>query len=111
MRRVGAKGGVVNCPICFDKGLAVLEWTDAPPDFGVCLCDAGQAMRRTENEGRAVTPLWRVWCALHQVDPSRVSMLEDVFTADELTAVGLRKAPANISREAALLAAGRKAKK
>lgn len=104
----------MTCDHCVN-GLRPLEWTDATPgdpvDVAVCLCDAGQEYRRATNEGRRTVPLWRVWCAVHQVDPSRVFLLEDVYSGAELEAAGLRKAPVSLSREAALLAAGRKVKR
>lgn len=100
----------MSCENCGDKGVTVLNWTDAPPDFAVCLCSTGLDMRATANEGKATVPLWRVWCAVHQVDPSRVLMLEAVHTPDELAALGfVQSAP--VDHQAALLAAGRKAKR
>jgi hypothetical protein len=103
----------MTCDHCVN-GLRPLEWTDAkpgdPPEFAVCLCDAGQAYRRGVNNGRSAMPLWRVWCAQHRVDPSRVRLMEDVWTAEELAAVGLRNGPAPMSRAAALLAAGERRK-
>lgn len=101
----------MTCDHCVN-GLRPLEWTDARPgdpiDVAVCLCDAGQAYRRAENEGHATVPLWRVWCAVHQVDPSRVFMLEQIYSRDELAAVGLVASAAPASREAALLARGKR---
>lgn len=99
----------MTCDHCVN-GLRPMEWTDARPgdpvDVAVCLCEAGQVYRRAENEGHKTVPLWRVWCAAHQVDPSRVFMLEDIYTADELRAVGLLPAVVEAkTREAAILAA------
>lgn len=78
--------------------------------FAVCLCDKGRTMRNATNNKHSVAPLWRVWCAKYQVDPSRVVMVEDVCTAKELAAAGFQKA-APIDREAALQAAGKKSKR
>lgn len=100
----------MTCDHCIN-GLRPIEWKDAKPgapwDFAVCLCESGQAYRRSENEGRKTVPLWRVWCARHQVDPSRVFMAEEVWSADELRAVGLIAASQQ-SRADALLAKGRR---
>jgi hypothetical protein len=100
----------MTCDHCV-YGLLIQEWTDAPHDFAVCLCDAGQVYRRDTNEGHRTVPLWRVWCAVHQVDPSRVFLLEEIYTGEELTAAGLTKPPVSLSREAALLAKGLKVKR
>lgn len=103
----------MSCEHCVN-GLRPLEWTDAKPgdlpDFAVCLCPAGQAYRRGENEGRRTVALWRVWCAVHQVDPSRVRLIEDIWSAEELAAAGLTMlaAAGPASRAAALLAKGRR---
>ncbi len=95
----------MTCPVCVN-GLLVQEWTNAPADYAVCLCEAGQVYRRATNEGRDTVPLWRVWCAVHQVDPSRVFLLEQVYSAEELASVGLGASTDPVSREAALLAKG-----
>lgn len=104
----------MTCEHCVN-GLRPLEWTDAkagdPVDIAVCLCEAGQAYRLGQNCGRRTVALWRVWCAAHQVDPSRVFMLEQVYSAAELAAVGLRTRDSGVaSRESALLAKGRRSK-
>jgi hypothetical protein len=79
--------------------------------YAVCICDAGQRQRENTNEGRKVIPQWRFWCAKHDVDPSRVSMVEDVYSAEELAAAGFPSIVA-VSQDihTALLAAGKKAK-
>lgn len=101
----------MSCDVCAD-GWVVVEWTDAPHDFAVCLCPAGEAWRVAMNHGTPTVPRWRVWCAQWQVDPARVFMVEDVWTAEELAAVGLGVEPvAPITREAALLAASKRAKR
>ena len=97
----------MSCDVCID-GFVVVEWTNAPPDFAVCLCATGQAWRRADNNGRQTVPAWRVWCAQWQVDPAKVFMVEDVYNPQELAAVGLVKPKADVSRESALLAAGRR---
>lgn len=105
------------CAVCEDRGLVPFVATDNPtPDakvtaadllFALCLCRAGGALRFTQNERRRTVPLWRVWCAREQVDPSRVCRLEDVYSAEELASVGFQKATP-IDRSSALLNAGRK---
>lgn len=97
----------MTCPVCID-GLLIVEWTDAPHDFAVCLCAAGQEWRCTTNNGHTVPAQWRVWCAKHGIDPKRMFMAEQVWTRDELAAVGLVAEAAQIDRAAALLAAGRR---
>lgn len=107
----------VTCPLCDGRGLyPFVEPSNPKPDsaitfadlwFAVCLCDAGQTYRLDMNCGRQVAPLWRVWCAIHQVDPNRVFLLEDVFTAEQIAAAGYVASRQKPSREAALLAAGR----
>lgn len=101
----------MTCDHCVN-GLRPIEWSDAKPgepvDFAVCLCEHGQAYRRDTNEGHQTVPLWRVWCAIHQVDPSRVFLMEQVWTARELAAVGLGQAASPPARESVLLARGRK---
>lgn len=97
----------MTCPVCID-GLLIQEWTDAPHDFAVCLCEAGQAWRLAENEGRATVPQWRLWCARHGIDPARMFLVEDIYSREELAAVGLVVGGAAVSRESALRAAGKR---
>jgi hypothetical protein len=99
----------VTCEHCVN-GLRPLEWTD-PLEVAVCLCQAGQAYRQATNNGHAAVPLWQVWCAQHQVEPERVRLMEQVWSAEELTAAGLRPAAAPANRAAALLAAGQRGKR
>lgn len=109
------------CPICDGTGLYPFVDAENPKPnaaivaadlyFAVCLCEAGQSFRAADNNGRRTAPLWQLWCAHHRVDPSRVFLLEEVLSAVELTALGFRRAPTSISRESALLAAGRKVKR
>lgn len=98
------------CDVCEGKGLVVLNWSDAPQDYAICLCSVGMQMRVTRNAGRETGyALWQVWAAREQVDPSRIVKLEDVATAEEMAALGLSK-PADVGgmdREARLLAAGK----
>lgn len=98
-----------TCGVCQDKGIVKVNWEDAPSDFAVCLCSAGLSMRVDRNATAPVAPLWWVWCAREQVDRSRVFMLEDVLTPEELTAAGLGPLwePSPESREEALLRAGK----
>ena len=100
----------MNCAHCGGLGLAIQEWTDAESDYAVCVCEAGQAFRLADNNGRSVVPQWRLWCARWDVDPARVFMLEDIYTAQELAAAGLSRPVAGGGRESALLAAARRRK-
>jgi hypothetical protein len=75
--------------------------------FAICLCDAGRALRWDRNGKARTVPLWRVWCAREQIDPSRVTLVEQVFTTGELEAAGLSPAAVpKADRRAALLAQG-----
>lgn len=102
----------MSCATCGDKGMVTLNWSDAPPDYAVCLCPIGLGMRAERNNGKAVAPLWLVWASLHQVQPSRIYLLEEALTPDELRAAAFT-APTQTpdTREAALLAAGRRGKR
>ena len=98
----------MSCTTCEDKGLVAVPWTDAPDDYAVCLCPIGRGLRTTKNYKSAVAPLWEVWAAREQVDPSRVRMLETLLSEDELKARGFSLGvPSRVDREAALLAAGK----
>lgn len=110
------------CEACQGAGLVPWVSKDNPKPnadisvkdmhYAVCLCEVGRTFRVATNNGRKVAPLWRVWCAREQVDPSRVFMLEDVYSAEELAAWGFQKAtPLQVDREAALQAAGKKVKR
>lgn len=101
----------MNCGVCGDRGLVKLNWADAEPDFGVCLCLEGLRMRVDRNNGNAVAPLWMLWCAREQVDPSRIFLLEEVLTPAELADKGLAKQAEIETREAALLRIGKRSKR
>jgi hypothetical protein len=108
----------VSCAICEGTGIwPYVDTANPKPDseitaddllFAVCLCVAGRALRHRENCGRKVVPLWRVWCARHQVSTERVRRLEDVVTPEQLQEAGFSEPVLSMpSREAALLAAGK----
>ena len=103
----------MNCGVCGDKGLVKLNWSDADPDFGVCLCEEGLRLRVDRNNGKTVAPMWMVWCAREQIAPSRMFLLEEVLTPSELTEKGLSRplGPSVVTREAALLGVGKKSTK
>ena len=91
--------------------MLVLDWADALADYGVCLCPAAAWFRRKTNNGKPLTCAgWQVWAARYQVEPSRVYLLEQVYSKEELAAAGLAVGPA-ADREAQLIAAGRKGKR
>ncbi len=99
----------MTCQVCGGLGMLIQPWTDADPDYAICLCPASMWYRSDENAGRKTGYYgWQVWCAREQVDPARVFKLEDIYSAKELAAVGLSVRPVNFSREAALLAAGKR---
>jgi hypothetical protein len=100
----------MNCEVCSDKGIVRVNWADAPDDYAVCLCEEGLRLRVDRNHGKTVSTLWMVWCAREQIDPSRMFLIEEVLTPDELTERELRKPPVSMNREAALLAAGKQGK-
>ena len=106
------------CESCEDTGLVPFVYEGDPdpvtPEdlrFALCLCDAGQSLRRSTNNGRPVPALWEVWAAMHQVPPSRIVRVEDVFSGEELAAAGFGQPVATIDREARLLAASRRRQK
>ena len=97
---------MTDCESCAGKGLIRLNWADADDEYALCLCPAGQAWRKSENNGKATNAAWHVWCAREQVNPECVWCIEDVLTAEELAQRGFGKAVAAAeSREAALLKA------
>lgn len=101
----------MNCQSCADIGMIRVPWTDAPDDFAICLCAAGQSMRDDTNANkRTGYALWQVWAYRQQIDPSRVFLIEEVLTPSELAERGFQAAvlPAVAQdRQTALLAAGR----
>jgi hypothetical protein len=99
----------VTCGVCQGKGLVRVNWADAAEDYAVCLCAHGLALRVNRNyTAHQVAALWQLWGAREGIDPSRILMLEDVLTADELTARGLAAGvEPRQDREAALLASGK----
>jgi hypothetical protein len=94
----------------FDSRVSVEEATMGDLGFAVCLCPSGQALRVSVNAKRRVAPQWVLWAARHSVDPSRVALLENVFSAEDVAAAGFSRPVAQMNREAALLAASRKGK-
>lgn len=98
----------MNCQSCADVGMIRVPWSNAPDDFAICLCDAGREMRNETNVKDTGYALWQVWAAKEQVDPSRVYCLEEILTPQEITERGFTMQPVQATREAALLAAGRR---
>ena len=97
----------MSCHHCGGYGIAIQEWTDADPDFAICVCPASLWFRARAGEQAYG---WQVWCSVHQVEPSRVFKLEELYTPQELATAGLVMPKQDMSREAALLAAGRRRK-
>jgi hypothetical protein len=105
------------CASCEDRGIVPFVPLAGPPDdavtaddlhFAICLCDAGKDLQWDKNEKARTVPRWRVWAAREQIQPSRVCLVEDAFTAADLIAAGLVAERRSEDRSAALLAAGRK---
>ena len=99
---------MTGCSSCADKGLIRLNWADASEEYALCLCAAGQAWRKSENNGKSTNPYWHIWCAERGIDHAKVWCIEDVLTAAELAERGFSKAVAVAeSRETALLRASK----
>jgi hypothetical protein len=100
----------VSCEVCSDRGILIVDWpAEGEPQYALCLCPAAGWYRRNTNAGKTVAYGWQVWCAVNQVPPDRVAKLEELYSAEELAAVGLGVAGAPAEdREAALLKAARK---
>jgi hypothetical protein len=100
----------LTCDVCSDRGILIVDWpAEGEPQYALCLCPAAAWYRRNTNAGKTVAYGWQVWCAVNQVAPERVARLEELYSAEELAAVGLGETgvlPAD--REAVLLKAARK---
>jgi len=103
----------MTCPSCADHGVFKVCYHEGDPtDYALCLCRAGEQMRCAKNNGKPCTPHWQIWAHVHGIDPERVMPMEDLLTPDELAARGFTTPTTDdLSREAALLAAGRAAKR
>lgn len=100
----------MTCAVCNNHGIVKLNWSDAPEEYALCLCASGLALRRQEKPEDTWFP-WQVWAAKSGVEPSKVFLLEEVLTPEELRERGLSlpsAAPAAVDREAALLAIGKR---
>lgn len=110
----------MTCESCGDLGMVAFlphDSTVAPDDattddlhYAVCLCPAGQAFRLNTNQGHKVAPQWVLWCARHGIAESRVTLVEKVYSAEELAEVGFSKPPLEMNRDAVMLAAGKRKK-
>ena len=100
----------MTCASCGDHGIIRCEWSNAEPDFALCLCRSGQDMRRDENCGTPTAALWQVWCARNQIAPSRIFLMEEVLTPAELQQRGFSQPEQADNREAALLGAAKRQK-
>lgn len=96
----------MTCSTCQDIGIVRLNYEDGD-EYGICLCPAGEAMRRAVNNGSPTVPLWRVWCAREQVNPALVRPIEDVLTPAELTERGFTELTAPADSLSAIAAAAR----
>jgi hypothetical protein len=100
----------MNCATCSDVGIVCLNFQEGD-EYGLCLCPAGERMRRVVNEGHRTTPLWQVWCAREQVDQARVHPIEDVLTPEELAKRGFRELTAATAIDAIVAAARHRSEK
>jgi hypothetical protein len=96
----------MNCSTCQDIGIVKLNFQEGD-EYGICLCPKGEEMRRSANSRHAVAPLWRVWAAQQQIDPSRIHPIEDVLTPAELTERGFAELTAPADALGAIAAAAR----
>ena len=98
----------MTCRTCLDVGIVALNFQEGD-EYGICLCAAGEQMRRSMNNGRLVPPLWRAWAALNKIDPAIIHPIEDVLTPAELAERGFTElnAPANALGAIAAAARGR----
>jgi hypothetical protein len=90
----------MTCASCVDLGVFKVAYRDgSPTDFALCLCRAGEAMRRATNNGRMVAPQWHVWAFRQGIPLDRIAPMEDVLTNDEMAARGFTE----LSTKAAVL--------
>lgn len=87
----------MTCPSCADHGVfkvCYFEDNGADPDFALCLCPAGERMRKATNNGKPCTPQWQVWAHRNNVPLERVAPMEDLLDAGEMAERGFAEAPA-----------------
>lgn len=103
----------MSCPSCSDRGVFTVKYRDGSPDeYAICFCSAGQDFRLSDNNGKAHIPHYHVWAIRSGIDPARVAPMEVLLTDEELAARGFSQPATDaLSREAALMAAGKKAKR
>jgi hypothetical protein len=100
----------VICATCADRGIVKANWSNAPDDYAICLCDVGHVYRNDGNGGKRTGFCgWQIWASQNGIDPSRIFLLEEVLTPEELADRGFQKPSKSrlADREAALLAAGK----
>ncbi len=79
----------MTCPSCNDKGVFKISYHDgAVPDYALCLCAAGERMRKADNCGKPCAAQWEVWAHQQGIDPARVAPMEDLLTDEEMAARG-----------------------
>jgi hypothetical protein len=99
----------MSCQVCADKGIVKLNWSDAPEDYGVCLCAVGRTMRETRNAGKRTDyALWQVWATREGIDPDRVLLLEDILTDEEMRECGFVRQVVTSDPMAALSSIGKR---
>ncbi len=79
----------MTCASCNDRGVFRVAYHDgSPSEYALCLCAAGEAMRRAKNNGKPVTPLWQVWAHQAGIPLDRIAPMEALLTDEELAARG-----------------------
>lgn len=96
----------MTCKSCGDFGICVIFYEDNSTVYAICLCLAGEHWRRTQTfKGERTDPLWHVWAHQHGVPYSKIRMLEDAVTPEELQARGFTELSAAGSMDAIAAAA------
>ena len=99
----------MTCQACQDRGVFAVKYHDgSPTDFAVCLCDAGEQLRRSENQGKSHVPAYHVWAIKNGIDPEHVAPMENILTDDELATSGFTELSSPADALGAIAAAARK---
>lgn len=101
----------MTCPSCNNRGVFKVAYHDGSPvEFAVCLCQAGEAFRRTENNGKAHVPAYQVWAIRYGIDPAHVAPMEELLTDEELAARGFGSVEVSASTAIDAIAAAARAR-
>ncbi len=103
---------MTDCPSCNGFGAFAVRYHDgSPADYALCLCAAGETMRRENNNGKVTTPYWFAWASIMGIDPEHVAPMEDLLTAEEMAARGFTELPASTAIDAVAAAARARSKR